>query len=113
MPESLVRATWGTLAQAEGANYHGPDPGGRLPSEVVPDDQVSAAINALAFTSAKITALRAHATQITVSPDGALYALSNGVRRPVIGLEYYRLAHGTPAPPFDAEGRETDLFAGT
>jgi N-acetyl-1-D-myo-inositol-2-amino-2-deoxy-alpha-D-glucopyranoside deacetylase len=113
MPESLVRATWGTLAQAEGAGYHGPDPGGRLPSEVVPDDQVTAAIDAMAFTPAKIAALRAHATQITVSPDGAFYALSNGVRRPVIGLEYYRLARGTPAAPFDAQGRETTLFSGT
>ncbi len=113
MPESLVRATWGTLAQAEGTAYHGPDPGGRLPSEVVPDDQVTAAIDAMAFTPAKITALRAHTTQVTVSPDGAFYALSNGVRRPVIGLEYYRLARGVPAAPFDAEGRETDLFSGT
>jgi hypothetical protein len=29
-----------------------------------------------------------------------------------MGTEYYRLVAGTPAEPFDAMGRETDLFNG-
>jgi N-acetyl-1-D-myo-inositol-2-amino-2-deoxy-alpha-D-glucopyranoside deacetylase len=113
MPESLARATLGALAGAEGIAYRGPDPAGRLPSLVVPDDQVTAAIDAMPFTSAKILALRAHETQVSVSADGAFYALSNGVRRPVMGLEFYRLARGDAAGPRDDVGRETDLFAGT
>jgi N-acetyl-1-D-myo-inositol-2-amino-2-deoxy-alpha-D-glucopyranoside deacetylase len=113
MPESLVRATLGALAAAEGIGYHGLDPAGRMPSEVVPDDQVTAAIDAVAFTPAKVAALRAHETQVTVSDNNAFYALSNGVRRPVMGLEFYRLARGLPAGPRDDVGRETDLFSGT
>jgi N-acetyl-1-D-myo-inositol-2-amino-2-deoxy-alpha-D-glucopyranoside deacetylase len=113
MPESLMRATLSALAAAEGTAYHGLDPAGRMPSEVVPDDQVTAAIDAMNFTAAKVAALRAHETQVSVSADGAFYALSNGIRRPVLGLEFYRLARGVPAGERDDVGRETDLFAGT
>ena len=112
MPESLVRATLSALASAEGIAYRGRDPDGRMPSEVVPDDQVTAAIDAITHTPAKVAALRAHETQISVTANGAFYALSNGVRRPVLGLEFYRLARGVPAGPRDDVGRETDLFAG-
>jgi N-acetyl-1-D-myo-inositol-2-amino-2-deoxy-alpha-D-glucopyranoside deacetylase len=110
MPESLVRATFGALASAEGAAYHGPDPAGRMPSEVVPDSQVTTAIDAMAYTSAKIAALRAHQTQVTVSPDGAFYALSNEVRRPVIGLEFYQLIRGARGTGKDDLARETTLL---
>jgi N-acetyl-1-D-myo-inositol-2-amino-2-deoxy-alpha-D-glucopyranoside deacetylase len=113
MPESLVRATLGAIATAEGEDYQGLDPAGRMPSQVVPDNQVSAAIDAIAFTGAKVAALRAHETQVSVSADGAFYALSNGVRRPVLGLEFYRLVRGVAAGPRDDVGREIDLFAGT
>jgi N-acetyl-1-D-myo-inositol-2-amino-2-deoxy-alpha-D-glucopyranoside deacetylase len=112
MPESLTRATLSAMAAAEGDAYRGLDPAGRLPSEVVADDQVTTAIDATAHLPAKVAALRAHETQVRVSPDGAFYALSNGVRRPVLGLEYYRLVRGTPAGVLDDLGRETDLFAG-
>jgi N-acetyl-1-D-myo-inositol-2-amino-2-deoxy-alpha-D-glucopyranoside deacetylase len=49
--------------------------------------------------------MRAHATQITV--DAPFFALSDGVRRPASGTEYYTLLAGPGAP---AEP-ETDLFA--
>jgi N-acetyl-1-D-myo-inositol-2-amino-2-deoxy-alpha-D-glucopyranoside deacetylase len=112
MPRSLVRATLEAIAAAEGPDYRGPDPAGRLPSEVVEDSQVSTVIDATAFTAVKVAALRAHETQISVSDDGAFFALSNGVRRPVMGLEFYRLVRGEPAGDRDDLGRETDLFAG-
>jgi hypothetical protein len=51
-----------------------------------------------------VAALTAHATQITVSADGALYALSNHVRHPVFGLEFYR----SPGDPSGA--RRTTLL---
>ncbi len=84
-----------------------------MPSEVVPDDQVTAAVDAIAFTPAKLAALRAHETQISVTADGAFYSLSNDVRRPVLGLEFYRLVRGQAAGSRDDLGRELDLFAGT
>jgi N-acetyl-1-D-myo-inositol-2-amino-2-deoxy-alpha-D-glucopyranoside deacetylase len=100
MPESLARATLS------------PDSAGRRPSMVVPDDQVTAAIDASSFTPAKIAALRAHETQVSVSTDGTSYALSNRIRQPVLGLEFYRLALGPAAGARDDVGREIDLFAG-
>jgi N-acetyl-1-D-myo-inositol-2-amino-2-deoxy-alpha-D-glucopyranoside deacetylase len=104
-PESLMRATLSALAQAEGTNYHGLDPAGRMPSEVVADDEVTAEIDAIAWTRAKVAALTAHETQVTVSADGAFYALSNHVRHPVLGLEFYRRSN---APTLAA--RQTSLF---
>jgi N-acetyl-1-D-myo-inositol-2-amino-2-deoxy-alpha-D-glucopyranoside deacetylase len=59
---------------------------------------------------AKLAAMRAHATQITV--DGPFFALSNNVGNEVWGYEYYRLVKGEPAGERDEDGRETDLFAG-
>jgi N-acetyl-1-D-myo-inositol-2-amino-2-deoxy-alpha-D-glucopyranoside deacetylase len=112
MPESLMRATLGALAAAEGTRYQGPDPAGRMQSMVMADDQVTAAIDAIDFTAAKVAALRAHETQVSVSADGAFYALSSGVRQPVMGLEFYRLVRGEAAGKRDDVGRETDLFAG-
>jgi N-acetyl-1-D-myo-inositol-2-amino-2-deoxy-alpha-D-glucopyranoside deacetylase len=111
-PESLARATFGMLARAEGANYRGPDPAGTMPSMVVPDDQVSTAIDATSFTPEKIAALRAHETQLSVSPDGGFFALSNGARLPVMGVEFYHLVRGQQSGARDDVGRETDLFAG-
>ena len=58
----------------------------------------------------KSTALRAHASQIAV--DGPFFSLSNGVGQPMLALEFYRLVRGVPGGPKDADGRETDLFAG-
>ena len=41
---------------------------------------------------AKMAAMRAHATQITV--DGPFFALSNNLGNRVWGVEYYRLVQG-------------------
>jgi len=62
-------------------------------------------IDAEAYFGAKLAAMRAHATQITVDPP--FFALSDGVRRPASGTEYFTLLAGPPAPA----GPETDLFA--
>ena len=97
-------------AGAEGAG----DPDGPLPSVVVPDADVTTAVDGLEQLPAKIAALRAHATQIALDLDGGVAALrlSNGVPQPVHAVEHYRLVHGVPAGPRDDDGRETDLFAG-
>jgi N-acetyl-1-D-myo-inositol-2-amino-2-deoxy-alpha-D-glucopyranoside deacetylase len=110
LPESLMRATLAAIATAEGTDYQGADPSGRLPSMVMSDDQVTTAIDAMDFTAAKVAGLRAHETQVSVSADSAFYALSNGVRHPVMGLEFYRLVRGTLAAARDDLKRETTLF---
>ncbi|WP_395108812.1 N-acetyl-1-D-myo-inositol-2-amino-2-deoxy-alpha-D-glucopyranoside deacetylase [Actinomadura sp. SCN-SB] len=78
----------------------------------VPDGKVTTVVDARNHLPAKIAALRAHATQITVAPDevGPFFALSNNLGQQAFGTEYYILLAGErgPAP---AGGRETDLFA--
>ncbi len=75
----------------------------------VPDEQVTTEIDASAYLDAKLAAMRAHATQITV--DGVFFALSNKVARLASGVEHYALLAGQRGPdgPY---GREDDLFAG-
>lgn len=74
------------------------------------DELVTSVVTAPELLDRKLDALRAHATQVTV--DGGFFALADNVGAEAFGTEYFRLVRGTPAGPFDASGRETDLFAG-
>ncbi|GAB3245622.1 N-acetyl-1-D-myo-inositol-2-amino-2-deoxy-alpha-D-glucopyranoside deacetylase [Kineosporia babensis] len=109
LPETLTRQALRLMRENSG--HTGLDPDGRLPSMVVPDEQVTTAIDATAFTPAKVEALRAHATQVLLSPNDASFALSNQISQPVLGLEFYRLVRGHTGGVRDELGRETDLFA--
>jgi N-acetyl-1-D-myo-inositol-2-amino-2-deoxy-alpha-D-glucopyranoside deacetylase len=75
------------------------------------DDEIDAVIDVSAALPAKVAALRAHATQVTVSPDGQACALSNNIAMPILAEEHYTLVSG-PAGERDARGWETDLLAG-
>ena len=76
----------------------------------VEDDVVTTAIDATGHGEQKLAALAAHRTQIAV--DGPFFALSNMLGREALSVEHFRLVRGTAAGPRDADGRETDLFAG-
>jgi N-acetyl-1-D-myo-inositol-2-amino-2-deoxy-alpha-D-glucopyranoside deacetylase len=89
--------------------FEGMDPEGPLPPFMVPDELLSAVVDANDFADAKIRAMKAHATQIEV--DGPFFALSNNLGNQVWGYEYYRLAKGVQGP-VNEDGLETDLFAG-
>jgi N-acetyl-1-D-myo-inositol-2-amino-2-deoxy-alpha-D-glucopyranoside deacetylase len=110
MPESVMRAALRDMAAHREVPWEGWDPDGPLPSMVVPDEQVTSVVDGSAHYVAKSAAMRAHASQIAV--DDPFFALSNDVGQPLMSVEYYRLVRGEPAGPFDADGRETDLFAG-
>lgn len=73
------------------------------------DSLITTAIDGAQFTEAKMEALAAHRTQVTV--DGGFFALSNNLGSQVWGTEYYRLARGTVTPD-DGSDKESDLFAG-
>lgn len=75
-----------------------------------PDDEVTTAVDGNSYATAKVAALRAHATQVSVH-DG-YFALSNNIGVPIRAVEYFRLVRGEADGPRDADGRETDLFAG-
>ena len=111
MPVSLARAALSQMARMPDRPPAW-DPDGRLPSMVVPDDQVTTVIDARAHTAAKVAALRAKNASSSVTAICVLCALSNRLFQPIAGVEYFRLVRGSLAPPFDDSGRETDLFAG-
>ena len=78
----------------------------RFYATAAPDSaQVTTEIDATAYFERKLAAMRAHATQITVDPP--FFALSDGVRRPASGTEYYTLLAGPRGPGL----REAGLFA--
>jgi len=54
---------------------------------------VTTRIDAAAYLDAKLAAMRAHATQITVSPP--YFALSNNIRQEALGTECYTLLAGS------------------
>ncbi len=76
-----------------------------------PDDKIDAEIDASDHLPAKIAALRAHATQVTVAPKGDCGALSNNIALPIGPTEHYILVSGEPGAR-DHRGWETDLLAG-
>lgn len=73
---------------------------------VVADERITTAVDGAAHAAAKAAAMRAHATQITVS--GPYFALSNELAQPILTTEYYELVRGERG----SGERETDLFAG-
>ena len=62
------------------------------------------------YVDAKMAAMKAHETQISL--DGPLFALSDNLGLQIWGDEYYTLVKGTKSEPFDSLGRETDLTSG-
>jgi N-acetyl-1-D-myo-inositol-2-amino-2-deoxy-alpha-D-glucopyranoside deacetylase len=95
-------------AAGDTTTFEGMDPD-RLPPFMVEDDLLSAQVQADEYAGAKMEALKAHRTQISV--DGPFFALSNNKGNEIWGTEYYRIAKGTlgEAAP---DGLESDLFAG-
>ncbi|TVT62312.1 N-acetyl-1-D-myo-inositol-2-amino-2-deoxy-alpha-D-glucopyranoside deacetylase [Amycolatopsis rhizosphaerae] len=104
-----IRAHDVTMAAVTGAQsvrrvFHIAAGGGAVLPPEAPETEITTEIDIRATLGAKIAALRAHETQVTVDPPR--FALSNGVAQPIGEAEYYTLVHGP------AEGAETDLFGG-
>ena len=57
-----------------------------------PDEKVTTEIDARDYLDAKLAAMRAHATQISV--DSPFFALSDNVGQRALGVEYYTLLAG-------------------
>jgi N-acetyl-1-D-myo-inositol-2-amino-2-deoxy-alpha-D-glucopyranoside deacetylase len=108
-PISWWRESLRTLQEMGDTTFEGMDPDGELPFGT-PDELVTTVVSAPEHVEAKMAAMRAHATQITV--DGPFFALSNNLGTEVWSREAYQLIRGAPGTERDAEGHETDLFAG-
>jgi N-acetyl-1-D-myo-inositol-2-amino-2-deoxy-alpha-D-glucopyranoside deacetylase len=98
--EAGVRA----ISDLPGLPFRLPNPGELT---AVDDTAVNARIDVSAQRAARVSAMRAHATQVEVwTAEGAVaWALSNGVAQPLLDTEEYTVA-GEPTDPLD------DLFAG-
>lgn len=106
---SAWQAALGELQDADRLP-HWTSPGPQAVGEF-PDDRIDAVIEAADSHAAKVAAMKAHATQVTVGPTGRAFALSNNVALPILDSEHYVLVAGA-AGPRDARGWETDLLAG-
>lgn len=95
-------------AAGDTTTFEGMDPD-KLPPFMVEDDALAAKVEADEYAGAKMEALKAHRTQISV--DGPFFALSNNKGNEIWGTEFFRIAKGTPADT-GPDGLETDLFAG-
>jgi N-acetyl-1-D-myo-inositol-2-amino-2-deoxy-alpha-D-glucopyranoside deacetylase len=109
LPRSVIRAGIEALrAAGDTTGFAAMDPDD-MPF-AVDDALVTTAIEAGDYLPAKVAAMRAHATQISL--DSGFFALSNNLGAPAMAVEYFTLARGVPAGPQDSKGRHTDLFAG-
>lgn len=110
-PESFMRDGLRALAAAgEASFFDGLDPEGDLSDFTTPDALVTTEVDGSKWGDAKMAAMRAHATQITV--DGPFFALSNNLGNEVMGREFYRIVRGERGPGNGPDGWESDLFAG-
>lgn len=91
-----------------------PDSWVRIPATALPFDlghRIDAVIDAPDSLPAKVAAMRAHQTQVTVEPSGRVFALSNNIALPIDAREHYVLVEGKPGDR-DDRGLETDLLSG-
>ncbi len=81
-----------------------------FPVRLTDDATLTTEIVAPEYFDAKISAMRAHRTQMAV--DGFFFALADGIGQRAWGAEHFVLAAGTRGPGAGTDGRETDFFAG-
>ncbi|MCW2776787.1 MAG: 1D-myo-inosityl-2-acetamido-2-deoxy-alpha-D-glucopyranoside deacetylase [Frankiales bacterium] len=108
-PKSVLQQGIDRMKEAGETGFFGVDSADDLPFGN-PDDEVTTEVEATEHVDAKMAAMRAHKTQISV--DGPFFALADGVGLQAFGTEYFVLAEGERGPGNGPQGREDDLFAG-
>jgi N-acetyl-1-D-myo-inositol-2-amino-2-deoxy-alpha-D-glucopyranoside deacetylase len=108
MPKSVL-ADGITKMKEVGSDFFGAETVDDLPF-AKDDELVTTLIDGGQYVDAKMAAMKAHETQISL--DGPFFALSNNLGLQIWGDEYYTLVKGDKTGPFDAQGRETDLTSG-
>ena len=119
-PWTVPKVYWtvlSTTAMAEGLDALDDVPGDWIRVSIddvsfgQPDEAIDAIVDVPDQLPAKVAALRAHATQVTVAPNDRSLALSNNIALPVGAVEHYIPVSGE-AGARDDRGWETDLLAG-
>lgn len=80
-----------------------------------PDERIDVVVDGPDHLDAKVAAIAAHATQMSLGPTGRAFTLSNKIVLPVLSQEHYvldnaALAGGQPLP--EQSGPHSDLLAG-
>jgi len=108
MPKSVLAESMAKMKEL-GSDFFGAESVDDLPF-AKDDSFVTTLVDGNTYVEAKLAAMKAHHTQIAL--DGPFFALSNNLGLQVWGHEYYTLVKGEKCAPFDASGRESDLFSG-
>jgi len=111
LPRSFIQKGIDAMKAAGDTSFFGVEKAEDMPVAVA-DELVTTLIDGRAFEPAKLDAMRAHTTQITV--EGPFFALSNNIGQEAMGVEFFRIARGESVPVPDGLGglHEVDLFAG-
>ncbi len=108
IPNSYLQMAIDAMRESGNDLFDGVESAEDLPFGV-PDDQVTTEIDATNHLDAKMAAMRAHASQISV--DGPFFALSNKLGQKAWGYEHFMLSRGLRGPGVGPNGWESDLFA--
>ena len=108
MPKSVIAEGMAKMKEI-GSDFFGAESVDDLPF-AKDDALVTTFIDGNDYVEAKLAAMKAHETQISL--DGPFFALSNNLGQQVWGHEYYTLVKGIKSEPFDEAGRENDLTSG-
>jgi N-acetyl-1-D-myo-inositol-2-amino-2-deoxy-alpha-D-glucopyranoside deacetylase len=108
MPKSVLAESMAKMKEL-GSDFFGADSVDDL-SFAKDDSFVTTLIDGNSYVEAKMAAMKAHHTQISL--NGPFFALSDNLGLQVWGNEYYTLIKGEKSAPFDSNGREADLFSG-
>ena len=109
VPRSVLEAGMKTFGDSSENPFRGVENVEDLPFGTA-DEEIAARVDAHEFADRKVTALKAHATQIP--PTSWLFAVAGNFGAEFMGVEYYRLAQGAKGPGSGPYGWEADLFAG-
>jgi N-acetyl-1-D-myo-inositol-2-amino-2-deoxy-alpha-D-glucopyranoside deacetylase len=109
VPRSVIEAGMREFGGSSNNPFEGIENINDLPFGT-PDDEIAARVDAHEYADAKVTALRAHATQI---PETSwLFSIAGNFGAEFMGVEYFKLAVGSKGPGVGTYRWENDLFAG-
>ena len=101
MPKSVLAEGIAKMTEI-GSDFFGADSVDDLPF-AKDDEFVTTLIDGVEYVDAKMAAMKAHETQISL--DGPFFALSNNLGLQIWVHEYLPLVKGTKTGPFDDQGR--------
>lgn len=110
IPKSYLQAAIDAMRDSDNNMFDGVESADDLPF-AVPDELVTTQIDGTDHIDAKLAAMRAHASQISV--DGPFFALSNKLGLQAWAYEHFMLVRGKRGPGTGPNNWETDLFSET